>query len=257
MDNYTIPATRDEVIASLQSHAKLLMSTGWTLAAELASICRLNDEPGRPAAIVRSDNYLSATTIAGLGLRGLKSHNTVERHVSIWLDTHDGVYPEPGDTIVIPTTPYPPTTLHDGRYRDTPDRDAITEQAGIDGTGKAKAVDIAKNTKAMAAAIKASPRVAAAARAALEARGDAAEEAEAADPRPPRPAAPRYSDARYLGALAVVAEHTAAEQAGEYTPGPMARLGGTLLGQMLVGQTPAPADWDGALNDMLAGEGGQ
>ena len=47
-------------------------------------------------------------------------------------------------------------------------REAIRDQAKADGTGPAKAVDIASNTKAMAAAIKADPKTAEAARAALD-----------------------------------------------------------------------------------------
>lgn len=166
--NFHIPSTPKAILADVAKKSALVSATGWELAAELAAIVRFSDKPGRPV-IGKSANYKSTVDIAKLSLRGLSSHHTVERYVEGWLAAHDGIYPEPGETVELPSYDWPPTTLLDQRYQ-IEDKEAITAQAEADGTGAAKAVDIAKNTKAMAAAIKASPRVAAAAAEALRDR---------------------------------------------------------------------------------------
>ena len=71
-------------------------------------------------------------------------------------------------------------------------------------------------------------------------------------PGNPGPATPRpkYSDDQYMAATAEIAAHTMAERRGEYTPSPMARLAGSLLGEMLVGKV-AVVDWDAQLADLI------
>ena len=67
--------------------------------------------------------------------------------------------------------------------------------------------------------------------------------------------APRFSDDKYMASIASIAAHTMAERRGEYTPGPMARLAGSLLGEMLVGKV-AVVDWDAQLADLIDAQDG-
>jgi hypothetical protein len=46
---------------------------------------------------------------AGLGIRGLESDKTVGVYMQHWLDTHDGIHPEPGAEVELPTEAFPPT----------------------------------------------------------------------------------------------------------------------------------------------------
>lgn len=105
MSNFTIPTTQAEILSSIGEHAALHTATGWRLAAELSAVVRLSDVRG---AHLSSEMSMSTVDIARLGIRGLKSSNTVERYVKVWLATHDGTYPEPGQTVDIPDTTFPP-----------------------------------------------------------------------------------------------------------------------------------------------------
>lgn len=66
---------------------------------------------------------------------------------------------------------------------------------------------------------------------------------------------PRYSDAKFTAACTEIGLHITAEKRGEYTPSPMVKLVGTLLGEMLVGQVAA-IDWDAQAAELIAAEGG-
>jgi hypothetical protein len=64
------------------------------------------------------------------------------------------------------------------------------------------------------------------------------------------PSTRKFTDEKYMSALAAIAAHTMAERRGEYAPSPMARLAGSLLGEMLVGKVVV-VDWDAQLAEML------
>ena len=79
--------------------------TEWERALIVACFVRLNDEPGRPG--IDSSVYYSPYSFAELGIVGLRSHVTVRRYVQIWLDQHDGEYPEPGRSYQLPEVEFP------------------------------------------------------------------------------------------------------------------------------------------------------
>jgi hypothetical protein len=115
-------------------------------------------------------NRYNVTQFAERGIKGLASKTSVIAYRKAWRDAMQMVGApdvQPGDSLEAPALPFPPVSLDDPRYKGIDDKDAIKEQAETDGTGASKALDIAKNLKAMAAAIKASPKVAAAAEAAI------------------------------------------------------------------------------------------
>ena len=104
------------------------------------------------------------------------SENVIRRHYEGWEAAADaGLVPHAadlsfGEKIDLPTEGwaefYPP------RWAGDEQAELVATQARQDGAGASKAVDIAQNPKAMAAAIKASPAVAQAAAQALVEKGD-------------------------------------------------------------------------------------
>jgi len=148
-----VPSTAQEVIDQLVAAGDLITATEWRRAALVAAVVRLpgDGEGETPAAFAKR------------GIVGLRSESTVTIYVQNWLDAHGGKYPRLGRTVTLPTGEWPSTTFDDPRTAGVADRDAIRAQAEADGTGAAKALDIAKNKRAMAAAIKGSPAVAQAA----------------------------------------------------------------------------------------------
>lgn len=161
----TIPRTVDAAARTLTELGELATATEWHRAAIVAAY--VQEREGQGQTLGRTAQGLeSARDFAARKIHGLKSHHTVLIYLRAWME-QVGKRPVPGQEVKLPTEPWPPTALADGRYVGVIDREAIEAQAAADGTGATKAVDIAKNTKAMAAAIKASPAVAAAAAAAL------------------------------------------------------------------------------------------
>jgi hypothetical protein len=121
------------------------------------------------------DRY-SVTAFAGRGIKGLASKTSVIAYRKAWRDAMEMIgVPDvkPGETVETPALTFPPVSLEDPRYRKVANREAIEAQAQEDGTSTSKALDIAKNKPAMAAAIKASPEVAKAAEEALTTRAAA------------------------------------------------------------------------------------
>lgn len=162
-----VPSTIDDAADHLNA---IGYATDWQRAAIVATFVQVEPTRGgdRRSGIKLNSEFETTETFALRGIVGLRSAQTVRVYALAWLDRFPR--PKPGALVPIPDEPWPPTTEHDARHQWTPDREAIEAQAREDGTGASKAVDIAKNTKAMAAAIKASPRVAEAAREALRDR---------------------------------------------------------------------------------------
>lgn len=170
MTTIRIPATFEGRRAALTDRGRLLTATEWERAALVATDVRLDARGGdrrSPEAINGRNaiDLLSPELYADLGIVGLRSHHTVLVYARAWLDRFPR--PEPGEQIETPDLDWPPTTGEDSWYSGIDDKEAIKAQADEDGTGKAKALDIAKNTKAMGAAIKGSLKVAEAAATAL------------------------------------------------------------------------------------------
>lgn len=166
MATIRIPASQDAVFEALDGVGDLIKAKEWERAALVASIVRLGAGQGTSSRTGRGDR-MSAREFAELGIVGLSSTSTVSAYVQRWLDANDGEYPGLGKRVELPEVDWPPTSLDDPRHTGVSDREAIMAEALAAGTGTTKALDIAKNKPAMAAAIAGSPAVARAAAAAL------------------------------------------------------------------------------------------
>ena len=145
--------------------------SGWALAGYVASQVRMASGPGQPSkSILKTENTLTPAQFAAKGFRGLRSSNTVQLYAERWRD-HVGTPPTPGQVIDLPDLDWPPVPTGIGKSQSEASQartTAIQDQAARDGVGASKAVDIASNPKAMAAAIKADPATAKAAADALD-----------------------------------------------------------------------------------------
>ena len=169
MTTIHIPASIEEASDALTGIESLLTRKGWERAAIVAAFVR--KAQGQRTSL-GSQGSLTVEGFARLGIVGLRDPNTVRAHVQNWLDAHDGVYPEPGAEVTIPTDPWPPTGSESvgEQSKMTPERRERLLGAGTEAGMKsgAKVVDIAANPKSLALAIKADPETARAAAAALE-----------------------------------------------------------------------------------------
>ena len=108
MNTVHIPASITEATDHLNGIESLMTAKGWERSAVVAAFVRLHDGPGQPS-IRTSTNTLSTVQFAALGIAGLQSDRTVRIYVKAWLDSHDGIYPEPGADVIVPTEKWPPT----------------------------------------------------------------------------------------------------------------------------------------------------
>lgn len=156
----TLPADAESAIAEVEGIATLLDKNGWKAAAFIA----VSAKPGTAGRKSGTSARLSFTEIArALDARGWSRH-VIERHFSAWeAAAEDGLVPYAADLIYGERVELPT----DGWQKYYPPTNAVNEdiaaQAAKDGVGAQTANVIAKNPKAMATAIKADPKVAAAA----------------------------------------------------------------------------------------------
>jgi hypothetical protein len=155
-----VPIPRDD--AEARALADTLNTGGWGLAGYLASRVTLDGEGqgtrsdrGRTSA-TSSRGLLSPREFAALGIRGLRSKDTVRLYVERWQATGLPV-PTPGTSVTMPDLDWPPTTDYSRNVRDPERVAAIAAQAEEDDTGVNMAVKIAGSPRAMQAAIKADP----------------------------------------------------------------------------------------------------
>ena len=175
----TLPADSASAITEVGGIAVLLDKNGWKAAAFIA-VSVVPGTAGRPSKSARSSRLSFTAFAKALNAKGW-SKDVINRHYEGWEAAADtGLVPHAadltyGEKIDLPTEGwaefYPPTMLSDHRYQ-IDDKESILAEAEADGLGGSKAIDIAKNTKSMAAAIKGSPVVAAAAVQALVDKGD-------------------------------------------------------------------------------------
>jgi len=167
---FTMPSTLDDAQDQLAALDQVATATGWHRAAIVyAFVTPDAGNGGRPQAL--GSERLSCKAFARLGIAGLRADGTVAHYQRCWQLAVDQGLAEPtmpGAQVVLPDIPWPPADVRSNRHVDA---EAIRTQAAVDGlpTGS-KALDVASNTRSMAAAIKASPDVAAAAREALRER---------------------------------------------------------------------------------------
>jgi hypothetical protein len=161
----TLPADAESAIAEVEALATLLDKTGWKAAAFIAVSCKPGTAGRRKS--FTSERFSFQQFTRELDAKGW-SVNVISRHYNAWeAAAEDGFVPHAADLIYggrveLPTEGwqkyYPPTNPVD---------EDIAAQAARDGVGAQTAAVIAQNTKAMATAIKASPKVAKAAAQAL------------------------------------------------------------------------------------------
>lgn len=176
-----IPRTLNAAVGALNGIESLLTARNWERAAIVWAFT-YEGKPGPRTEIGKEVDRSTITDFAGLGIKGLASKPSVIAYRSAWKQAMEEVGAKdvrPGQMVELPDLPFPPVVSeNDPRYQAITDRDAIRAQAEADGTGPAKALDIAKNKPAMEAAIVASPAVAAAAERALARRPITEKEAE-------------------------------------------------------------------------------
>lgn len=147
-NSITIPATPEEVDTAIAGAMEVFTLGEWPLAAWLAARVRLDVNTGRAGRNAdRTVGVLTPTEFADKGIRGLSSHVTVRRYVKAWLDRHDGVYPELGATVSIPTGGIPSNSKTDDtepgaqKVRDIRNNPAATAKAMEDPTFAAKVME--------------------------------------------------------------------------------------------------------------------
>lgn len=167
----TIPKSVKGLTERLVDLDGLVTSKEWERAAIVAACTEAkqgqrNNLDGNPTKLLP----MSITEFAKLGIHGLTTRETIQRYRSAWETTKIEV--APGQAVTLPTADFPVSERVAPSIRDER-REALVNQAEKDGIGSSKVLDVAQNPKAMAAAIKADPKVAAAATQALADSGQA------------------------------------------------------------------------------------
>lgn len=163
-----IPKTSRDAVKQLNEKGGLIFAREWERAAIVFAFTR---DDGRGSwAVASSSHSLTFRELADMGVVGLRSKDTVARYHRAWAAT--GRPSAPGTKVdTNGLGEFPPDQVTVARGVKEPDRRAaIIAQAEADGVGPSKALDIASNPKAMAAAIKADAKVASYAMAALDQR---------------------------------------------------------------------------------------
>jgi len=92
----------EQMTAALVMRSAREQCTNWQWAALILTHVEVHEGRGQPESIGRNANTLSTVEFAALGVRGLKSPNTVRKFHAYALQ-HWGRRLEPGETITIPT----------------------------------------------------------------------------------------------------------------------------------------------------------
>lgn len=173
---FTLPAAIEDARVELATLEQIAQATGWRRAAIVWAFVEPAEQGWPRSSKTRShmgsSARMSARDFAALGIAGLRSHHTVSHYHGAWaaaIEAGEAEPVAPGDTVTLPDMPFPPNPTV-GRNLGHADREALTVQAAVDGVGPSKVLDVASNPKAIAAAIKASPAVAAEARRAIRDR---------------------------------------------------------------------------------------
>jgi hypothetical protein len=169
-----VPETWADAERALGDIDGLLTAHQWDRAAIVYAFTH-EGKAGNPN-LTKTRQIGTITEFANRGLKGLSTRDTVRAYRKAWKIAIEKVGApnlSPGDRYTAPDLPFPPwSTIDTGTYGSVTDSEEIRMQAEADGTGVGKALDVAKNLKAMEAAIIASPKVARAAEQALTRRLD-------------------------------------------------------------------------------------
>jgi hypothetical protein len=108
MTKVTIPATIEEATAGLDGIGRLLVAKEWEKSAIVYAYAKPGKAGAQSAAIVPTDERLSFTAFAKLGVTGLRSHEDVAAYWRAWDSAiQDGaVATQPGMEVELPTLPW-------------------------------------------------------------------------------------------------------------------------------------------------------
>lgn len=120
-----IPEDLDIARRQLTALDGLATASEWARAAIVAAWVVLQDGPG---GIVNSDNGLTTTAFAELGIAGLKSPNSVRRYRLAW---GDRPRPTLGEPVVLPSDPFPKSAGSDPLADDWYTPPWIFDQLGL------------------------------------------------------------------------------------------------------------------------------
>ena len=106
----TIPATIQDAVFVLEGVGSLLSATKWGTAAIVYAFTREGSRgPGANPETLKSES-LSLPDFAALGIRGLKSDNSVRKYRGAWqwaIDKGWARFAKPSQTVELPTEPFP------------------------------------------------------------------------------------------------------------------------------------------------------
>jgi hypothetical protein len=164
-----MPRTATAAPDRLLNLGDMINASGWERAAIVAALIgpAPGAGPGRGKSGVPHSFPHTIKSLTALRIVGLRDNHTIMRYRDAWYEAGMPT-PEFGKMCDLPDLDWPPDLEAPGRnIGDQDRRDAITREAQSMGTGASKALDIASNPKAMAAAIRGDDKVAEAAETAL------------------------------------------------------------------------------------------
>lgn len=160
MTSVTIPRSIRSAETKLAELGEIAVATEWHRAAIVAAFVQPASHGGNRRSSSES-NLESASAFAKRGIIGLSSTNSVLLYASAWLEKFPR--PEPGKKVTLPDDEWPPTRTGTDGYN-SEEGAAKTIQKIVEKHG----------AKALATAVKASPKVAEASAQALVEKGDVA-----------------------------------------------------------------------------------
>lgn len=129
-----IPATIEEAKIALGGLGALLTAKGWERAAIVYAFTK-ETRAGRPRKGKSSEiTQLSCNDFAKLGIHGLRGGQAVREHRANWEEAMANGWVEavaPGDEVVLPAEPYPPSPRKTGAVRLDPTATAAENAAAI------------------------------------------------------------------------------------------------------------------------------
>ena len=118
-----IPATIEEAVGALNGIDALLTAKGWERAAIVYAFTA--DQQGTQGDQKKVSDRLGINEFANLGITGLTSAPTVRIYRNAWAE-HGEPDIQPGDTVTLPTTKFPPRDDTNFGTRVSPDKAALT-----------------------------------------------------------------------------------------------------------------------------------
>lgn len=162
---FTVPSSLSRAKSELVGLDSLVTASEW----QRAAIVYAFTHKGTNRYDVAHENSCTIREFASLGISGLRTQDTVRRYRDAWQQAVDKGLAKPatpGENVRLPAIPFPPHVEVENEDR----RGALNAAADAEGAGRRSTQQIATHLPALRAAIKADPKVAAAALEALDSR---------------------------------------------------------------------------------------